>query len=324
MNVIKHPQILRSNYIPKKLLFRENLIQDIKLKLKIGTGNILIHGDTGSGKTASVRNALDETESITIIFINCVQDNTFAAIAKKVIEIIRDKDYNERGKNRSLLSEDLIKTLKTKRTKKLVFVFDEIDKLINKDRDHQQILNPILESTDSNIILISNEIDALRNLDSRLESRLSPEKKFVPQYFTNEIFEILKQRAEEGLFQESYDLEVLAHLSKHIFQTSGDIREALNLFYEVCNLAEKTNSRIVMSLLEEAKSRVDELEFDEIFAGLPLHQKIITAGIAKLSSDEAEGYAEHKKLYDFYEKTAENEASQPQQAAGYRLMVELI
>ena len=192
MKIIKDPNVLRANYIPNKLLFRGKLIKDILQKIDLGTGNILLHGDTGSGKTASVKNALDNLTNLIIVFVNCVKYNTYTSITKKIVEEIKGCDYKERGKNIAILSEDLEKVLKTKRKKRIIIIFDEVDKLINKERDHQQILSTILEATDSNIILISNDTTALKNLDERIESRLSPEKRFVRQYFANEIFEILK------------------------------------------------------------------------------------------------------------------------------------
>ncbi len=307
MKIIKHPHILRSNYIPDKLIFREDLIKDVKLKLEIGTGNILLHGDTGSGKTAAIKNATKDENNSIVVFCNCVSYNTFASITKKIIESIKpNHNYKERGKSIAILSRDLKKVLTTKRTKKILFVFDEVDKLINKERDHQQILGVISELTDGNIILISNDTNALKNLDSRIESRLSPEKRFVRQYFFDEIFEILKARAKEGLEKGSYDVEAIAKISKWVYQTSGDIREALNLLYEISSLAEKRNCRITPELFEEAKQKVGEIEFDEVFAGLPDHQKIIIAGVAKLSSEENEGFSEHKNLYNFYGISVEN------------------
>ncbi|MEK6859939.1 MAG: AAA family ATPase [Nanoarchaeota archaeon] len=314
MKIIKNAEVLRSNYIPEKLLFREDLVENIRLKVSLGTGNLLLHGDTGTGKTATVVNSMKDLENIILIFITCVQYNTFASITKKIIEEIRPYHvFNERGKSTASLSEELIKVLKTKRTKRFVFVFDEVDKLINKERDHQQILGVISEATSSNIILISNDTNALKNLDARIESRLSPEKRPIERYYANEIIEILKERAILGLEEGSYDLEVIARIGRWIYQTSGDIREALNLFYETACLAEKKGCRITLDLFEEAKNNVGEIEFDKIFADLPEHQRLIIAGVVKLSLEEPEGYAEHKRLYNFYENEAKNNNWEPVQ-----------
>ena len=60
MKIIKDPQVLTSQYLPEKLLFRDELKKKIQDKVKIGIGNILILGDTGTGKTVTVRKAVQE------------------------------------------------------------------------------------------------------------------------------------------------------------------------------------------------------------------------------------------------------------------------
>src|SRR3989344_6502267 len=121
MKVIKNVNALRSNFIPDNLLFRETLIEDIILKINLGTGNILLSGDTGRGKTASVEIAIkrinSSNEIIIPIWINCTSFNSYGSISKLIIETITKKNYNEKGKSRAELFEDLIKVLKTKRTK---------------------------------------------------------------------------------------------------------------------------------------------------------------------------------------------------------------
>ncbi len=320
MKIIKNSETLRGNYIPEKILFREKLVNEIEKKLKLGTGNILIFGDTGCGKTLAAKYAIKKQKNSIFIDINCVRESTFASVAKKIIETITNKFYIELGKSKGKIAGDLMKVLKRKRTKPLIFLFDEIDKLIDKSGDHQQILNPILEATNSNVILISNKIEALDKLDRRLMSRLSPKREFVEQYFTSEIFEILKYRAKISLIKGSYDLIVLAKISKWCNETSGDIREALNLFFEIAHLAKKKSCRITEELIKEARESVEEIEFDRIYLSLPFHQKIIVVGVAVLSKSEVEGYAEHKRLYKFYEnalKSKNKEAVKERQFENY-------
>ena len=194
---------------------------------------------------------------------------------------------------------------------KIVFLFDEIDKLVDKEGDHQQVLNPILETVNSNMILISNRIEALKKLDPRLMSRISPAREFVEQYNTGELKEILKRRAEIALEKESYDLEALEQIGEWCFETSGDLREALNLLFEIANKAQQKDCRITADLIPLARENLEEIEFDKIYLSLPIHQKFMIAGIAVISKREIEGYAEHKSLYEFYERHARKKGSDP-------------
>jgi cell division control protein 6 len=315
MKIIKDPKPLQSTFIPNELLFRDELIKEIEDKIKLGAGNLLIFGDPGCGKTAATKKAISKFTNLIFIDINCVRDNTYAAITKKIIEAITGHSYNELGKHRGQLSEDVLNALQRKRKRSLVFLFDEIDKLVEKEGDHQQILNPILETGNSNVILISNRIEALNKLDQRLMSRLSPKRMYIPPYFASEILQILENRAKIALFEDSYDLEVLARIAKWCFETSGDIREALNLFFEACNIAEKSGFKLTLNTVPEAQESMKEIEFDKIFPQLTLHQRIIITGIAVLSRLEKEGYAEHKKLYQFYDSQLRKKESSP---VGYR------
>lgn len=309
IKIIKDVEKLRSTYVPKRLLFRGELTNKIKTKSRLGAGNFFIYGTTGTGKTASVLNALEDEERLISIYINCAQYNTYGSIVKIIIDEIRKINYKERGKSTSNLADDILKVLKTKREKRLIFIFDEVDKLINKERDHQQILSLILENTNANLILISNDINASQKLDPRIQSRLSPEKVFVRPYYANEIFEILKERVKEGLYPNSFEDEdiTILEISRWIYKTSGDLREALNILYESSITAESKQQKITSKLISETKKRVGEIEFDQYFWALPEHQRIIIGGIALLSLQEPEGFAEHKKLYFSYEKWAKNQ-----------------
>ncbi len=309
MKVIKNPEILRSTYIPEKLLHREDLVKDVRLKTKLGTGNIILYGPTGTGKTSVILNALKplKNNNFIIIYINCVRENTSSSIAKRIIEDLKNTSYKEKGKSTSEVSNDLIKVLTTKRKKQVVFVFDEVDKLVNKERDHQQILGIIAENSLYNIILISNDVNALKNLDARIESRLSPEKKFVPPYFGNQILDILIERAKFGLRRGSYDIKILAKISQLIFNTSGDIREALNLLYELAVLSEKKKSKLSLDMIQEASDRVGEIDFDEVFEGLPPHIRLIVVSLVSGCLNSLEGYFSTKNLYNSYEIMAKSQ-----------------
>jgi len=321
MGIIKDPKVLTSNYMPEKLLFRDELKKKIQEKIKIGVGNILLIGDTGTGKTVTVRKAVEELKDIKFVGLNCSTDNTFATITKKAIKIVKDAPYFESGKSRGQLAEDLIKLLKTKRKKKIVFLFDEIDKLVEKERNHQEILTPILENTDSNIILISNKYEALKNLDPRIEGRLHPEKIIVGSYNAKEINDILWDRAKKGLEKRSYSREIIANIARYCYQTSGDIRDALSLLFEVSQLAESKGQKITLELLDEARERIEEVEFERMFRDLTMHQAIILGGVAFLSLKNPEGYAEIKELKDYCDKEVIRNGSKP---VGFRQFENII
>ncbi|OGJ12382.1 hypothetical protein A3K82_03280, partial [Candidatus Pacearchaeota archaeon RBG_19FT_COMBO_34_9] len=291
MKIIKSPEVLRSNYIPDELLFRDDLIKKIQKKIELGTGNLLLVGDTGIGKTISVKKAIIPYErQIIFVEINCSNDNSYISIAKRIIESIKKTNYSNNGKSRSQLAEELIKILKTKRKKKIILFFDEIDKLIDKERDHQEVLTPIIENTNSNIIFVSNKDQAFDKLDTRIKSRLQIQQEKVRRYSKEEIYQILLNRAQKSFNDETYDLEVLKEISKIYFHTTGDIRDALNVLFQIGELAEEKEEKITLGLLDEAQRRANEKEFLDVYETLTDHQKVIILGVANLSSDGQKGY----------------------------------
>lgn len=307
MKIIKNPEVLRHNYIPDRLFFRDDLKEKIKRIINLGIGNLFLIGDTGLGKTLCVKKAVEELgKKIIFCEINCSVDDSYTAFIKRVIENIKGINYNECGKSRFQLAENLIKVLKTKRKKKIVFFIDEIDQLVNKERDHQRVLIPLIENTNSNIIFASNRDWAFEKLGTKIKSRLQVEQEKVRRYEIPEIFEILKDRAEKGFVEGTYDLGVLNHISKIFFHTTGDIRDALGLLFQIGQLAEERGVRVTMELIDEAQRKIEEKGFVEIYSSLTNHQKIIILCLAKESLKEMRGYSEVKNLYNSYEMAVRN------------------
>lgn len=307
MKVIKNPEVLRGNYEPDKIYFRDDLITKIQRIIKLKTGNIFLIGDTGLGKTLSVKKAVESFgKKILFCEINCSIDDSYTAIIKRVIEGIRGVNYNECGKSRSQLAEDLIKVLKTKREKQIVFFIDEVDQLIDKERDHQRVLIPIIENTNANLIFASNRDWAFEKLETKIKSRLQIEQEKVRRYSIPESFEILKDRSQKGFIKSAYDLDVLQNIAKTFFHTTGDIRDALGLLFQIGQLAEEKGVRITVDLIEEAQKKTEDKGFTEIYISLTDHQKVIILCLAKLSLQENKGFAEVKNLHNSYEKAVKN------------------
>src|SRR3989344_850849 len=125
MAIIKDKFILSPNYKPKQLPVREELVKELIQRIKQGNYKILLAGLTGTGKTLSVENAMEELnigkEKFLFIYVNCAECKTYSAVAKKIIETLTGKSYDERGLSKSQIVEDLKKFLLRKKTN-LVFV----------------------------------------------------------------------------------------------------------------------------------------------------------------------------------------------------------
>ena len=225
MTIFKDKFVFCVDYIPENLPVRQELVDEIYSKLKIANLNLFLCGMPGTGKSISIEKASSKLgNSLVYVYVNCSELNTYTSIAKEILEKIKKKPYSERGKNRNEFSEDLRRLLSTKREKKLLFVFDEIDKLIFKKENHWEIFFPLLNHGNASFILISNNVNILESIDPRIMSRLSPEKKFLDVYNLDEVYQILKQRSELGLIKNSFDSDILKEIAKFCSEIGGDIR----------------------------------------------------------------------------------------------------
>ncbi|HRZ85644.1 MAG TPA: orc1/cdc6 family replication initiation protein [Candidatus Paceibacterota bacterium] len=320
MSIIKNAFALSQNYKPNILIVREGLVSELTNKVKTHNNySVFLSGITGTGKTLLIQKTVDNLNQegkakFNSIYINCAEKNTFTSVAKIIIETIRNKPYNEAGKTRSQLTEDLNKILKTPRYKKQVYILDEVDKLVVNKGNHDEILFPLLNYCDNAVfILISNDTNILSKLDPRIKSRLSAEIKNVPVYQAGEIFQILKQRAEIGLIEGSWNNEILVSIARFASDVSGDIRFALKLFERTVSVTEIQNkSEIDLETVKEVIKDLENSEFDAVFMSLSLHLKITIIAIALESAKNQQGYAiTYPDAYQTYEKLTKNQRFGP-------------
>lgn len=309
MSIIKDKSIFDINSIPKEIPVRQGLINEICYNLKSSDRYcLLLTGLTGNGKTLSVRKVLENLgKEFAPVFNDCSETSSYTALAKNLIEEVKGKPYREKGKGRYELAEDLKKLMLTKRKKKLVFVFDEIDKLFIKKGEHWDIFFPLLNHGKASFIFISNSYDILGKLDRKIFSRLQVEKLSLEVYSSEDIFKILKQRAEVGLVDGSYDDEILNKIAKFSSEVSGDVRFAIRLFEKTAIATDSFGGeKMSESTLRQAIENTQMSDIDEIFPTLPRHMKIVVVALC-MSARMNQGMAITTDAYKTYVFNAQKE-----------------
>jgi cell division control protein 6 len=211
-NIIKNEDVLNYEYVPKILPFREGQVQEIAESIKPmleerkGT-NLFIFGAPGIGKTASIKwvlRELDEhTDEIIPLYVNCWNLKTkyfiFMEMANKLkISFIA-------GKSAEHVLQQLVYRLKDK---KIVFVFDEVDKAEDSD-----FLYQIIESfPKSTILLASNVRDYTINMDPRIKSRMMIRSLEFKPYTISEINKILSERVKIALKSDVLDPSLIKQI----------------------------------------------------------------------------------------------------------------
>lgn len=245
------------DYIPPIIKYRENQQDYIAICIKPlfqnrNGKNLLITGSPGIGKTIAVRHIFSElvkeTEEITPIYINCWKKDTAYKI---VLDICEQLNYKfVLNKKMDELFRDILKILNKKR---VVFCFDEIDKL-----KEFQILYSLLEDIyKKSIFLITNEKEWLATLDVRIKSRLLLENLEFRPYNHEETRGILEQRKDFAFVKNVWDSEALESIVNKTAELR-DIRTGLFLLREAGNAAESDSSKKIE--LKHAENAISKLK----------------------------------------------------------------
>src|SRR3989344_1220875 len=253
--VFLNPIALDYDYQPKLILYRENqqhfIANCIKPLFNERSGrNLFLFGKPGIGKTVACRHVLKELEEETEIFpiyINCWKKNTSY---KVVMEICSCLEYRFTA-NKS--TEDLIESILPLLNKKsCVICLDEVDKLDNPD-----LIYTLIEDVHrKTIILITNGMDWILKLDSRIKSRLNPELLEFKPYDYGEIFGILKERVSYAFVSGIFSMRALETIAKRTYRLE-DLRTGVYLLKECGDLAELKNKNIIEN--EEAENAILKL-----------------------------------------------------------------
>lgn len=262
--LFKNPVALDFDYIPKIIPFREKeqriIASCISPLFKKRNGrNVFIYGKPGVGKTVAVKKVLEEleekTDDIKSIYINCWQKNTTYKI---FIEVCEQIDYKfTHNKN----TEELFGVIKKNLNQKgVVFVFDEIDRVVDQDFLYY-ILEEIFSKT---IILITNYLETLAEFDSRIKSRLLPEVIEFKEYSLYETEKILEERIEYAFYPGVCNKEIINKVAK-ITRNLEDLRVGLFLLREAGNIAEENSRRTIeIEDLKKAVSKLNEFSIKSL------------------------------------------------------------
>lgn len=233
-------------YIPKKLLHRENeLIILSRIFLSVlkkpydYSKKIMIVGNVGVGKTVTIHvfgkmlkeSALKRDFNLEYVHINCRTKKSSYLVLQTILNALIDS-IPSRGLSPGELINILSKRLE-KKSCHLVLILDELDFLLKIDSDLVYSLSRLNENNlDQNIPLsiigVVKNTANLCNLDEATLSTLQNEILKFKKYSSDQIFDILKDRANVGLAPGVASDEILKMISDIVSKT-GDVRTAIRL-----------------------------------------------------------------------------------------------
>jgi len=336
-SIIKNPNVLRHDYIPKRILHRDKqqeLVTQslIPLYKKSIPPNLLVYGKPGTGKTLVVRKVLNQIQ-------NRVDKNSYQIKIATTNAKDQSNLYNvlvDLGRQLGLkskktpddklwlpstglsISEVFNRILYIIEKNKLnsIFVIDEIDHLAKLvDKTGKDVLYSItranlkLKNGSLSLIGISNDVRFKDKLDPRVISTLSEEELVFPGYETNEIKEILEDRVPLAFEENSVSSGALNLCASMACGEHGDARRAIDLLRVAAEIAERNQTKpITDEHVRMAAQKIEENKEVIALKSYPLHEKLLIITIMKSPNiSTGDVYSVYKS---FCKKTHQNELTQ--------------
>ncbi len=289
-NLFRDKTLLQSRHTPEIIPHRDGQIEGIASVLAPAlrgerASNLFIYGNTGTGKTLSVRfvgNRMIKkagelgSDNLKFVYINCklkqVADTEYRIIA----EIIRELggEIPSTGLPTGQVYSRFVDLI-DKKEQMIIVILDEIDQAVKKIDDDfiysLTRLNGELKKAQISIVGISNNLTFMDNLDPRVRSSLGEEELVFPPYNALQLQDILKERADRAFKESVLEEGVIAKCAAFAAREHGDARRALDLLRVAGELAERESSKKIK--LDHIDAANDKIERDKTFDIIESHPR---------------------------------------------------
>lgn len=293
-SIFKDKNFLQIKHLPEEILHRDEQLQQVASILAPAlrgerTSNLFVYGQTGTGKTISVKYIRDQLlkkaqstgAQLRIEYLNCklkkVADTEYRILAELIKKL--GGDVPATGLPTDQVYNKFIEIIESKK-QTFLLILDEIDQAVKKISSdflyNLTRLNSELDQTTVSIIGISNDLKFLDLIDPRVRSSLSEEEIVFAPYNALQLQDILKQRAEssfkEGVLKEG----VIAKCAAYAAREHGDARRALDLLRISGEIAERMGElSIDIKHIDMANEKIDRDKIIDIISSAPKQFQIV-------------------------------------------------
>ena len=197
--------------------------------------NVFVFGKAGVGKTSVVKlflSKLSGMSGLKAVYVNAGETRSPYYTLQKIAAAL-GVDVPPSGWQMSKLKQLFEKARGSAR---LVIAIDEVDAILNKQRE--PLVYYLNRLPDTTLILISNKIQDLAKLPPRAKSSLQAFPLPFESYSDAEFKEILAARASKALAPGSFSDEQLARIARAM-NLIGDVRIAFNVLLSSSFFAER-------------------------------------------------------------------------------------
>lgn len=292
--LIKDRNVLRADYIPERLLFRDNEIKAVGEALSsllkgARASNLFLYGKPGTGKTAVASHVLKHLKEhaaklnvkIGLAYTNTKSSREYTALVQLGSTIGLQLPPT------GLASGDLFTKILAyinERGINTVFVLDEIDELVKRHGDkilyEMTRANSRLKKGSLGIIGISNDLHFKEFLDPRVLSSLSEEEILFPPYTVEELRGILKERVKAGFHNNTVKEAAINLCAAMAGSEHGDARRATDLLRVAGDVAEREGASFVDEKhVRIAEKKIEQDTASEALRSLAVHEKLIVYSV---------------------------------------------
>lgn len=309
--LFKDARVFDLDYIPKDFNYRDAQLRSIYMCLKPAAQggrpiNARVFGPPATGKTTAVKlafkDAEETTDKLTCAHINCqIHSSKFAVfsqIHKKVVGHLPP----ETGVPFQKVYEAIFKRLE-KEGKSLVVALDDMNYLFY-DRYANELLYDLLRAHEvfagarTAVFGILSDIDFNYKLDQRVVTMFRPQEIFFQPYSYDETLEILRARAEQGLYPGVAPVKVLEKIAEYA-HAHADLRAGIEMLRRSASIAELDASRVIkLEHVEKAYEQSKSLNLQMLLKSLAPEEK----ELMKIIAESREDGADSGELYEIFKK----------------------
>ncbi len=304
-SIFNNREVLTHDYVPDELPHREEEISKLAYilasALKGGRpSNVFMYGKTGTGKTAVARYVLkklaERASSIGITlsyaYVNCKYRKTNYRVLAKICEELGCTGIPDTGLPTDVVLDRLWKYIE-RLNRLVIVVLDELDWLVRNSGDDALYqltrINNDLKQSKVSIIGITNDLKFREYLDSRVLSSLSEETIIFKPYDSQQLYNILKIRAELAFKPNVISEEALKLAAALAAQEHGDARRAIDLLRVAGEIADrKGDGKLTTEHILVAQKQVEKDIIESVIRKLPQQEQLVLLAIAILAKRKKE------------------------------------